>query len=159
MRIIVLTQSDGQTAFMRIYNDAVTVESQIEKYMDHPRDFTILSFREITKADIPSEQRPDNRAFRNALMDDGTKIAVDMPKARSIHAENIAIAQVAEIGRLKVEERKERLKNNTAKADAHAATLAALEALDLNILATQIINAPNTTALSAVWPVQIPRLN
>ncbi len=79
-----------------------------------------------------------------------------MPKARNIHAERMGAAQAAEIARLKVEERKERLKSNTAKADAHAATITALEALDLNVLATQIAAAPNPTALSAIWPADVP---
>ena len=69
----------------------------------------------------------------------------------------IAAAQAAEIARLKVEERKERLSSNTAQADSHAATITALEALDLNVLATQIAAVPNATALSAIWPVNVPR--
>ena len=80
-----------------------------------------------------------------------------MPLAREIHAGRIARAQVAEIARLKVEERKERLKGKTTQADAHAATIIALEALDLNVLATQISAAPNPTALNSIWPVGVPR--
>ncbi len=99
-----------------------------------------------------------NREFRDAWekMGIGTPV-VNMPTAREIHAERIAIAQAAEIARLKVEERKERLKSNTTQADNHAATITALEALDLNVLATQIAAAANPTALSAIWPVLIPR--
>ena len=80
-----------------------------------------------------------------------------MPQAREIHIEHILLAQNKEITRLKVEERRERLKNNTAKASDHAATIIALEALDFNVLATQIVNASSPTALSAVWPVLISR--
>ena len=97
------------------------------------------------------------RTFRNAWRQSGVIVSVDMPLAREIHAGRIAQAQVAEIARLKVEERKERLKGNTAQADAHAATATALEALDLNVLATQIGAAPNPTALSAIWPANVPR--
>jgi len=101
---------------------------------------------------------PSSREFRNAWEKPGLGVpTVAMAKAREIHAERIAIAQAAEIARLKVEERKERLKSNTAQADAHAATITALEALDLNVLATQIAAAPNPTALSAIWPVDVPR--
>ncbi len=80
-----------------------------------------------------------------------------MPKARDIHADRMGVAHAAEIARLKIEERRERLKGNTSQADAHAATVTALEALNLNALATQIANAPNPTALSAIWPANVPR--
>ena len=98
-----------------------------------------------------------DRNFRVAWRRSGSVVSVDMSLARDIHAGRIATAQVAEIARLKVEERKERLKGNTAQADAHAATVTALEALDLNVLAAQIANAPNPTALSAIWPANVPR--
>ena len=101
---------------------------------------------------------PADRTFRNAWVKPAVgPPVVDMPKARDIHAERMAVAQADEIARLKVEERKERLKGNTAQADTHAATVTALEALDLNALATQIGNAPNPTALKAIWPANVPR--
>ena len=106
---------------------------------------------------IDSAKVPTDRTFRNAWRQSGGVFSVDMPQAREIHAERIALAQVAEIARLKVEERKERLKGKTAQADAHAATLVALEALDLNVLATQISSAPNPTTLNAIWPVELRR--
>ncbi len=95
--------------------------------------------------------------FKAARRWDGVKVTVDMPTAREIHAESIAVVQAAEIARLKIEERSERLKSNTTQADSHAATITALEALDLNVLATQIAAAPNPTALSAIWPADVPR--
>ncbi len=93
----------------------------------------------------------------NALEWDGTKIVVNMPKAREVHAGRIAVAQVAKIARLKVKERRGHLQGNTAQADSHAATVTVLEALDLNALATRIANAPNPTALLAIWPTDVPR--
>ena len=118
---------------------------------DVPPDATNIEVMEL--ASLPS-----NREFRNAWEKPGAGVpTVAMSKARDIHAERMAHVQVAEIARLKVEERKERLNDNTAQADAHAATVIALEALDLNVLATQIAAAPNPTALAAVWPVLVPR--
>ena len=122
----------------------------------------------IRAKDVPSDAAnievmefaslPSSREFRNAWEKPGFGApTVNMPKARGIHAERIAVAQAAALARLKVEERKERLSSNTAKADEHAATITALEALDLNVLATQIANAPNPTALSAIWPANVPR--
>ncbi len=100
---------------------------------------------------------PTDKTFRDAWEVSGATISVNMPKAREIHAERIAVAQAAEIARLKVEERKERLKGNTSQGDTHVADIVALEALDLNVLATQIANAPNPAALKAVWTALIPR--
>ncbi len=113
---------------------------------------TATSIVEIDVANLPP-----NREFRNAWRVSGGSVDVDMPLARGVHAERIANAQVAEIARLKVEERKERLKGNTSQADTHATTVTALEALDLNVLATQIGAAPNPKALSAIWPANMPR--
>ena len=107
-------------------------------------------------ADIPQTQ--GSREFRNALEKPGMGVpVVNMTKAREIHADKIAVAQANEIARLKVEERKERLKANTVKADQHAADLIALEALDLNPLAIQIANAATPQALSAIWPAKVTR--
>lgn len=113
---------------------------------------------EIMEEALISQTRVGDRDFRNALEKPGLgPPTVNMPKAREIHADRIALTQATEIARLKIEERKERLKGNTAQADSHAATITALEALDLNVLATQIANAPNLTALSAIWPANVPR--
>jgi hypothetical protein len=134
--------------------------SQIAKW--HPdRQVGITAIREITEDDVPDLNHPTRKwvVFKQAWVDKGSgPIDIDMPKARDIHAERIAVAQVAEIAYLKVEERKERLKGNTAQADDHAVVLTALEALDLNVLAIQIAAAPNPTALNTIWPVNIPRL-
>lgn len=106
---------------------------------------------------IPRASYPTDHTFRDAWTLSGGAISVDMPKARGIHAERIAISQGAEIARLKVEERKERLKGNTAQANQHAANVTALEALSFSALATQIAAAPTPTALKAIWPAKVPR--
>ncbi len=111
----------------------------------------VTAFREIVEADIP------NDFFQDAWRDNGQTLSTDMAKARDIHSERMATAQAAEIARLKVEERKERLKNNRSQANRHSAAVKALEVLDINVLAKQIRNAPNPTALSAIWPAQLPR--
>ena len=100
---------------------------------------------------------PPDKTFRNAWTRGVGKINVDMPKARVIHAKRLANAQTNRIARLKVKEAEERLLGNMAQADSHAADLTALEALDLNVLAIQIGNAANPTALSAIWPAKVPR--
>jgi len=117
-----------------------------------PEDFEILE-----AAAIP-ETQPGNREFRDALEKPGMgPPVVNMPKARDIHGGRIASSQANEIARLKVEERKERLKGSTTQADQHAADIIALEALDLSTLATRIQAAAMPQALTAIWPVKVPR--
>ncbi len=149
---IVFTRSDGAITVRHLPSGA------------SPQDFTdaiqhAIDSGEAVNIPIAVDQTamPTVRTFRNAWRQSNGAVSVDMPTARGIHAEHIARAHAAEIARVKTEERSERLKGNTTKADAHAATVTALEALDLNVLAMQIANAPNPTALKAVWPMDVPR--
>ena len=80
IKILALTLSSGQAAIMRIYSDDITYEDHIRKYEEAslpPR--TVISAREITKDDIPSD-----RTFRDALIDDGATLVHDIAKAREI---------------------------------------------------------------------------
>ncbi len=117
---------------------------------DVPPDATNVEIMEL--ASLPG------REFRGAWEKPGTGVPIiSMVKAREIHAEHIVIAQSSEIARLKIEERKERVKGKIAQSNSHVATVVELEALDLNVLATQIAAALNPTALSAIWPANVPR--
>ena len=105
-----------------------------------------------------NENALPNRDFRDAWKQDGAGgVVIDMPLARDIHIDRMAVAHENEIARIKVEERKERLRSNATQADNHAATRTALEALDLSALATRMANAGSTQALSAIWPNDVPR--
>ncbi len=113
---------------------------------------------EVMEASAIPQSQPGDREFRNALEKPGLgPPVINMSKARDIHAGRIASAQIAEIARLKVEERKERLKGNTAQANQHAADITALEAPNLGALATQIAAATTPQGLKAIWPVKVPR--
>ena len=153
---IVYTQPNGRVSLVNPAPEYVASFETEDEAMadllirDVPND--AVDAQIIDQTDVPT-----NREFRNAWKQSAGVFSVDMPQAREIHIEHILLAQNKEITRLKVEERRERLKNNTAKASDHAATIIALEALDFNVLATQITNADNPTALSAVWPALIPR--
>ncbi len=155
MRIFVITK-DGIARIMRTYKlgpggivlpddpDAPDAQDVIAKW--HPDDQAQVSaVREIVEDDIPAFS-----IFKDAWRDTGAEIEIDMPTARLAHAERIAHAQTTEIARLKVAERASRLTGNTTQAEAQAATVVALEALDLNVLATRIAKAPNPTALKAI---------
>ena len=156
MKKILFTRPDGGASIVHPAPDArLDTETEDEfvariAISDVPAD--ALNVQIIEQSEVPTD-----RAYRNAWRQSAGVISVDMPAAREIHAGRIAIAQVAEIARLKIEERKERLKGNTSLADSHAATVTALEALDLNTLATQIAAVPNPTALLAIWPADVPQ--
>ena len=154
----VIVRNDGGISLLPWKTDADAAET-FSRWQESARPEWLPATLESTEQTISDDEFGfhGSQAADNALEWDGAKIVVNMPAARSVHAGRVAVAQAAEIARLKVEERAERLKSNTAKANAHAATITALEALDLNVLATQIGAAPNATALSAIWPVNVPR--
>ena len=155
----VIVRADGGVSLLPWKTDADAAKT-FSRWQESARPEWLPAILESTEQAISDDEFSfhGSRATGNALKWDGIKIVVDMPAARGIHADHMANAQVAEIARLRVEERKERLKGNTTQADTHAATVVALEALDLNALATQIAAAPNPTALSAIWPANVPRL-
>lgn len=169
---IVFRRSDGIVEIVvpglrymaKLMAEGKTEDEAVETIRDHA--FSKLSERglgppldaEIVEASQIPETKSGDRQFRDALEKPGLGLpSVNMIKARTIQAGRISNAHAAEIARLKIEERKERLDNNTTQADAHAATIIALEALDLNVLATQVANAANVAALKAIWPAQVPR--
>lgn len=175
MKVIVFTLGDGRTALTpaspiivnRLMEGGLSETDAIEAIGDH----AVLRQQQIGAGPITNRKTLDDvdipevdyvtgvhGEFRDALdnIAPGPPV-VNISKAREIHAERIAIAQAAEIARLQVEEHKEQLKGDTARANDHAVTVSALEALDLNVLATQIAAAPNPTALSTVWPANVPR--
>ena len=148
--IIAITRSDGGVSIMRLVAGADPTEAVAK--------WEAVNGPAVSSREIPDTVIPTDRTFRDAWQHGGTSIDVDMPKARAIHAEKIAVAQTAEIARLKPEERKERLMGNTAQANQHAADTTALEALNLGALATQIQNAATPNALKAIWPAKVPKL-
>ena len=156
MKRIVYTRPDGGISIVNPSPNAPLATENEDEFIarilakDVPADAVDVQIVEDTAV-------LSDRTFRNAWRQTAGVILVDLPAARAIHSERMANAQTAEIGRLKVEERRERLLGNTTQADQHATNLTALEALDLNALATQIQAAPNPTALSAVWPSLLPR--
>ncbi len=146
MKRIIYTRPGGMTS---VVTPAPGIDISIVLGKDMPSDATDIVV--VDDSVLP------NRDFRNAWRNSGGVVSVDMPHAREIHADRIAHTQAAEIARLKIEERREHLKGNTTQADKHAADLVALEALDLNVLATQIAAAPNPVALNAIWPAFVSR--
>lgn len=61
-------------------------------------DLRAVSYRRIADAEIP----PD-RSFRDALVDDGTTLHHDIPKAREIHRQRLRVARAPVLADLDVE--------------------------------------------------------
>ena len=151
MRIISLVLSNGQTAIMKIYNNAVTVDGQIEQYLATPgNNFTVVSFREIADTDIPPQQRPGNREFRDAIVDDGTRIVVDMAKARAMHVTRLAAKRSERLAALRDEWLAAQEDGDVGAETAAKARAAALRSLDLGAPAN--ITTPDALAAwSPAW--------
>ncbi len=148
MKIILMARLDG-TMFTRTPVGPVLEDETEDQYLDRLSQANKKGASKVAVMDH-AELPAGHQFFKDARRWDGAKVTVDMPVARAIHAERIAEAQVAEVARLKVAERASRITGNTSQAEAQAATVVALEALDLNVLATRIAKAPNPTALKAV---------
>lgn len=96
------------------------------------------------------------REFRDAWEKPGVgPPAVNIPKARTIHADRIAAAKAIALETLEERETNERLKGNTAAANRASTDRASVVGLNLTALAAQIAGAANPTALSAIWPAAL----
>ena len=154
----VIVRADGGVSLLPWKTDADAAET-FSKWQESARPGWLPAQLKSTEQNITDAEFEfhGGQPANNALEWDGAEIAVNMSSARDIHAGRMARAQATEIARLKVEERVERLKGSTAQANVHAAMITALEALNLNVLATRIAAASNPTALSAIWPANVPR--
>ncbi len=111
---------------------------------------------DATNIEIMEAATLPGREFRNAWEKPGAGVpAINMAKARDIHAEHIGRARERAGPALDREVAQQRLKGNTAAADALAVKATAARGLDLATIATQIGNAPNPTALAAIWPPEL----
>ncbi len=163
-KLIIWTRADGGLGlfapapeFVARFDgeDAALADIQPRVVPPGATDVTIVRRADLNGNELDDWHHSD--PAENAAVIVAGKIEIDMPRARALHAKRIAAAWAAETARLKVAERGARLAGNSAQADQHAATVTALEALDLSGLATQIADATNPTALKASWPAQVPR--
>lgn len=98
-----------------------------------------------------------DRTFRDAWTQIAGNIIVDMSKARAIHAIRLALAKTNETAKLGLLEAELRLQGRTTEADQAVIDKISVDGINLATLATQIAAAPNPVALSAIWPLKIPR--
>lgn len=155
MKIIIFERPDG-SVWTRTPVEPMNSNENEKEYLDRLASVNTRSSTHVGDIDH-SELPKDHEYFKKARRWDGAQVTIDIAKARDIHAERIAAAQLSATADLQLTERKERLKGNTVQTAKLAAMIVDLEALDLDVLATQIAAAPNPAALNAVWPIQIPK--
>ncbi len=159
-KVIVFTRPGGAISVVNM------APQHIQDVFDGDEDSAIAAERAKPSV-VPSDatdvtvidegQIPTDRWFRNAWMQSGSTVSVDLLKARKIQASHIAHALGLEIAKLKLSEQQARLEGKPNNATADKATRTALEVLDVDTLATQIANVGNANALKAIWPAQVPK--
>jgi len=113
---------------------------------------TVSSIREIAEVELPSDTM-----FKDAWVDDGADIIVDMDKARAIHSGHILQARTDDLARLSLREAALRLQGDAIGANQAVADKAKVDELDLIALATQMAKASDPTTLNAIWPSVLSR--
>lgn len=105
---------------------------------------------------IEVSQLPSSREFRDAWEKLGAgPPTINMPKARVIHAREINNTRDKATTILQRSADEAVLEGRTADATKAANDKSAVEGLNLATIATQIANAGNPTALSAIWPTEL----
>lgn len=144
-KLIVYTRPDGGVSIVNPASEFIAQFDTEQEGLDAiqaknvPADGTNVTI--IEAADLPSDRRFRNEWHRPA----GQPVQVDMTKARVKHTDRIRDARLAKA--------RELIERETIGEDV-AAEKAALQAIDLT---TAIDNAPNATALHAVWDAMLER--
>lgn len=73
-------------------------DENISQEMGRIPALNATGYRRIADADIPQD-----RMFRDALVDDGTRLVHDMPRAREIHRQRLRVARAPVLAALDVE--------------------------------------------------------
>jgi hypothetical protein len=120
---------------------------------DAVRKFSMSTFvpdsvREITLSEIPTD-----RKFRDAWIDTGMAIEVDMAKARNIHMGRIRIARDQELARLDTEYMRADEYGNVPLKRQIALQKQALRDLPVTF---DLTRATTVEELDALWPSELP---
>ena len=124
------------------YSYPITPENVAARIKQENLD--VLSWRVIEYEDIP-----EDRTYRDALTDDGTKLKHDMPKAREIHRNHMRYARIHVLTALDIEYQRA---DEQADAAAKARIAAKKQALRDLPASPEIEAATTTDDLKAFWP-------
>jgi hypothetical protein len=112
-----------------------------------PADVVTVSLHEASEL-------PADRTFRNAWTHDGSRVTVDMPKARVLHMDHIRRARQPVLDQLDKDWMKATGQRKSAEADAIEAQRQVLRDIPQTLDLTQ---AATPDELKALWPVELPR--
>lgn len=84
MKKILIKRSDGGVSIMHLVKEDVDINKAIADWESSFKDATCIGHCEINESDMPSD-----RTFRDAWVQNGSAVAVSMPKARMIHMDRI----------------------------------------------------------------------
>ena len=141
--LIEISRPDGGVSILEVKGGAENVQKAVDKWSAVRG--AALSHREIAATDIP------DRTFRDAWV---PGLAVDMPKARTIHMDRIRAKRNKELDRLDKEHTKESGRGRKVQADAIEAKRETLR----NIPATFDLSGASTPEeLAALWPADVPK--
>lgn len=147
MRIFCLFRTDGGCSIMRLQDDA-DLDRNVQKWVAANPRFTLAGDPvEIQEADIPA------RTFRDAWQPNGSKIDIDMPKARAIHLDRIREARDAELVKADND-----LKRAEDTADAAEVTRIRTLRQTLRDIpqSFDLDRAATPEDLDALWPAELP---
>ncbi len=60
MRFIAINRSDDGVSIMRIIDDTVSIQSEVDKWETSMKGITAVSFQEIQESDIPTDRTNRN---------------------------------------------------------------------------------------------------
>jgi hypothetical protein len=110
-----------------------------------------VDYRTVDESDIPIKE---DLPFRNAWMDTGASIGVDMPKARAIHLAEIRTVRDAELEKEDINILKAIEAGDTSEQSAVATKKQALRDIPATFDITTDVDTPEK--LKAKWPTELP---
>lgn len=156
--LILLAHADGTVGIMHfVLNDhhgivQVATDANVQREIDRSAyDSPVVSWRRMDRSEIPAD-----RTFRNAWVDGGKSVSVDMNKAREIHRDRLREARAPLLAELDTTQ----LRAIVAEDKATVSDLETQKQSLRDVTGDAAIDAAQTTEeLKAVWPEVLPSAN
>ncbi len=153
MAILLIERSDGGVTILNT-ESGTDAAAEVAKWEESWALFSGGGFA-VSTTEILDKDIPTDRWFRDAWVQTGGVISVDIPKARIIQAKRINAARTDAVTVLQRRADEATLEGRAADAIRAANDKVAVEGLNLATIATQIAGAANPTALLAIWPAEL----
>lgn len=147
MSLIAIKRNDGGVSVTWL-PDGADPATEVAKW-EAGSSYSAVSWRTIVEADVPAD-----KTFRDAWADTGTVIAVDMPKARTIHMDRIRVVRDRELEKLDVRYYRADEAGDLTKKKSIADEKQALRDIPQTF---DLTGATTPAELDALWPAELPR--